>query len=90
MHGNLIRLACCVFYSSPLTSPGSVEFVFNVLELDATHGRSYSRKGVCTGWMEKFEAVSEEKTEIADQMENCSLSSTIQVKTSAFLYPATQ
>ena len=38
--------------SSPLTSPGTLSFVFNVVEMEADSGRTYYRKGVCTGWLE--------------------------------------
>lgn len=50
--------------SSPLVSPGSIEFVFNVVEMDLSHGRTYSRRGVCTGWMDKFEATQHSSRDI--------------------------
>ncbi|KAH3826153.1 hypothetical protein DPMN_128049 [Dreissena polymorpha] len=32
--------------------PDSLQFVFNVVEIPAGSGRSYHRKGLCTGWLE--------------------------------------
>ncbi|XP_011680279.2 methionine synthase reductase isoform X1 [Strongylocentrotus purpuratus] len=37
--------------SSPLTSPTSFHFVFNIIDIPAGEGRSQARKGVCTGWL---------------------------------------
>lgn len=39
------------FCSSPLSTPGCVQFVFNVLHFGAEEGRSEDRDGVCTGWI---------------------------------------
>ncbi|CAH1772724.1 unnamed protein product [Owenia fusiformis] len=36
--------------SSPLHS-SSLHFVFNIVEIPAGSGRSYARKGLCTGWL---------------------------------------
>lgn len=38
-------------YSSPLTSPTSFHFVFNIIDIPAGEGRSQAREGVCTGWL---------------------------------------
>ncbi|XP_041458976.1 methionine synthase reductase-like isoform X2 [Lytechinus variegatus] len=37
--------------SSPLTSPTSFHFVFNVIDIPEGNGRSQARQGVCTGWL---------------------------------------
>lgn len=38
-------------YSSCLTHPGKLHFVFNVVELPACSGRPAGRRGLCTGWL---------------------------------------
>ena len=58
-----------IFFSSPLVTPGSVEFVFNVVDIDHCCGRTYSRKGVCTGWLEKFETCKESSEDT--KVSNC-------------------
>lgn len=45
--------------SSPLVTPKAIDFLFNVVEIDDCDGRTYCRKGVCTGWLEQFEGMSE-------------------------------
>ncbi|KAL4228706.1 hypothetical protein ACF0H5_011749 [Mactra antiquata] len=40
--------------TSPLISPGRLQFVFNVVDITKDCGRTYDRKGVCTGWIEQM------------------------------------
>ncbi|XP_071506249.1 methionine synthase reductase-like [Diadema antillarum] len=40
--------------SSPLASPSTFHFVFNVINIPAGEGRSQSRQGVCTGWLNRL------------------------------------
>ncbi|NXH21799.1 MTRR reductase, partial [Bucco capensis] len=42
--------------SSNLYQPGKLCFVFNVVEFPACPARSFSRKGVCTGWLAELVA----------------------------------
>ncbi|KAL3837612.1 hypothetical protein ACJMK2_022958 [Sinanodonta woodiana] len=38
--------------SSSLLTPKELEFVFNVMDIPQQDGRTYFRKGVCTGWLD--------------------------------------
>ncbi|KAK3579904.1 hypothetical protein CHS0354_031423 [Potamilus streckersoni] len=40
--------------SSPLLTPKELEFVFNVMDIPQSNGRTYFRKGVCTGWLDQI------------------------------------
>lgn len=40
--------------SSPHTNSNSFHFVFNVIDIPAGDGRSQSRQGVCTGWLNRL------------------------------------
>ena len=40
--------------ASVCSQDGDVDIVFNVVELPQKEGRMFSRKGLCTGWMEKM------------------------------------
>lgn len=40
--------------SSPLKSVNKIQFVYNVLKLTMEQGRTYERKGLCTGWLESL------------------------------------
>ena len=42
-------LCCCC--SSLLSTPGRLQFMFNVIHIPAGEGRCESRRGVCTGWL---------------------------------------
>ena len=53
--------SCYIFSSSQLVTPGSVEFVFNVITVERSSGRTYPRKGICTGWLEQLEACNDNK-----------------------------
>ncbi|XP_045209128.2 methionine synthase reductase-like [Mercenaria mercenaria] len=56
---------CC----SPLTSPGKISFVFNVVETTAECGRTYFRKGVCTGWLEGMSHSAKRDKQVQDTTE---------------------
>ncbi|QQP52769.1 Uncharacterized protein FKW44_005016, partial [Caligus rogercresseyi] len=40
--------------SSPLSSPDSLDIVFNVIEIPKGSGRAFDRKGLCSGWLEEL------------------------------------
>lgn len=56
--------------------------MFNVVEIDDCDGRTYSRKGVCTGWLEQFEGTSgsrKGRPEVAEEQKKGNNSEYIQV-----------
>ncbi|XP_052807093.1 methionine synthase reductase-like isoform X2 [Mya arenaria] len=40
--------------TSQRTTHSSLQFVFNIVEISAKQGRTYQRRGVCTGWLDSL------------------------------------
>ena len=73
-----------IFFSSPLATPGSVEFVFNVINIDKSSGRTYPRKGVCTGWLEQLEGCEKGQGD-AKGVNGCDVIDTRKVQYSSYI-----
>lgn len=55
--------------SSPLISQGKISCVFNVVETTAENGRTYFRKGVCTGWLDGMTRSQQKSGQSVDSVE---------------------
>ena len=49
---NIMSNKFFLVFSSPLSSPGSLSFVFTVVVVASEDGRMFERRGVCTGWLD--------------------------------------